>query len=331
MKDSTHTSLPLVTIAIPTYNRAEKTLPATLRSAIAQTYANLEIIVSDNCSTDTTASVVRSIGGARVVYVRQSENLGLNGNLNQCLERARGAYVLLLHDDDLVDPDFVESCMQAVGGNTSVGLIRTGIRIIRADGSVIFERPNRATASASMADLMFAWFRNDTMQYCCNTLYNTQALREIGGLHSRHNLFQDALAQVKVAAMYGHAHVAGVKASWRRHDGNAGSAASASLDNWCDDSLELIEAVCELEPRRARRTARGGHEVSVRDELRAGRTSHFTRCADVGIPACCPSLRICDVAVSAPLSLRVQAVVALGEAKARPTGIEFRRMILGVP
>ena len=98
---------------------------------------------------------------------------------------------------------------------------------------------------------MFAWFRNDTMQYCCNTLYNTQALREIGGLNSRHNLFQDALAQVKVAATHGHAHVAGVKASWRRHGGNAGSAARASLDSWCDDSLELIEAVCELEPQRA--------------------------------------------------------------------------------
>lgn len=251
MKDSTHTSLPLVTIAIPTYNRAEKTLPETLRSAIAQTYTNLEIIVSDNCSTDATESVVQSIGGARVVYVRQSENLGLNGNLNQCLERASGAYVLMLHDDDLIDSDFVESCMHAVGGDTSVGLIRTGIRIIRADGSVIFERPNRAAASASMADLMFAWFRNDTMQYCCNTLYNTRALREIGGFHSRHDLFQDALAQVKVTAMYGHAHVAGVKASWRRHDGNAGSAARASLDNWCDDSLELIEAICELEPQRA--------------------------------------------------------------------------------
>jgi glycosyltransferase involved in cell wall biosynthesis len=240
---------PRVTIAIPTYNRATKTLPETLRSALAQTYQHVEVIVSDNCSTDATESVVRSFGGG-VVYIRQSRNLGLNGNLNQCIEQANGDYVLLLHDDDLIDPDFVESCVHAVGIN-QVGLIRTGIRIIRADGSIVFERPNRAVASSSMADLMFAWFRNDTMQYCCNTLYNTRALREIGGFHSRHNLFQDALAQVKVAAMYGHVHVAGVKASWRRHDGNAGSTVRASLDNWCDDSLELIDAVCALEPARA--------------------------------------------------------------------------------
>ena len=219
--------MPRVTIAIPTYNRANKTLPQTLQSAIDQSYDNLQILVSDNCSTDDTESVVRSFGD-RVEYVRQSQNLGLNGNLNQCIDRANGDYVLLLHDDDLIDPDFVKACMDAVGDSTSVGLIRTGVRIISADGSVMFERPNRAKASSSMADLMFAWFRNETTHYCCNTLYNMRTLRQIGGFRSRHDLFQDALAQVKVAAMSGHAHVPEVKASWRRHDGNAGSLAKST-------------------------------------------------------------------------------------------------------
>ena len=109
-----------------------------------------------------------------------------------------------------------------------------------------------------MADLMFAWFRNETAQYCCNTLYNTRALRDAGGFHSRHDLFQDALAQVKVAAAHGHAHVAGVKASWRRHDGNAGSAARARLADWCEDSLEVMDAICALEPTRAPALRREG-------------------------------------------------------------------------
>jgi glycosyltransferase involved in cell wall biosynthesis len=251
------TSKPRVTIGIPTYNRAIKTLPATLQSALAQTYSNIELVVSDNCSTDDTENVVRRFG-SRVHYIRQTENLGLNGNLNACVDRATGDYVLLLHDDDLIDPDFVESCMDAVDGSTSVGLIRTGVRIIQADETPLFERRNRATTSASMADLMLAWFRHDTSQYCCNTLYNTHALREIGGFHSRHNLFQDALAQVKVAAKYGHAHVGDDKASWRRHDRNAGSAARARLDHWCEDSLELMDEICALEPARATELRRQG-------------------------------------------------------------------------
>ena len=247
------TSKPRVTIGIPTYNRAIKILPATLQSALAQTYTNIELIVSDNCSTDDTENVVRRFESS-IHYIRQTENLGLNGNLNACIDRATGDYVLLLHDDGLIDPDFVESCMDAVNGSTSVGLIRTDVRIIQADGKPIFERRNRATASASMADLMLAWFRHDTSQYC----YNTLALQEIGGFHFRHNLFQDALAQVKVAAKYGHAHVGDVKASWRRHDGSAGSAARARLDHWCDDSLELMDEICALEPERATELRREG-------------------------------------------------------------------------
>lgn len=248
---------PLVTIGIPTYNRAEKTLPATLQSAVAQTYPNIQILVSDNCSSDNTEQVVRSIG-AKIKYIRQAENLGLNGNLNQCLTHASGDYILLLHDDDLIDPDFVEACMKAVGNSVSVGLIRTGIRFIRGDGAVTFERANRATASRSVADLMFSWFRNETGQYCCNTLYNTKALREIGGFQSRHNLFQDALAQVKVAALYGHAHVAEVKASFRRHQENAGTVSRAGVRNWCEDSLQLMDEICSSEPDRARELRRVG-------------------------------------------------------------------------
>jgi hypothetical protein len=251
------TQRPRVTVAIPTYNRADKTLPATLRSAIDQGYANLDIVVSDNCSSDHTEAVVRGYG-SRIRYVRQRENLGLNGNLNACIDLAEGDYLLVLHDDDLIDPDFVESCMDAVGDSTSVGLVRTGMRIITANGAVALERPNRATTSASMADLMFAWFRGETAQYCCNTLYNTRTLRAAGGFHSRHNLFQDALAQVKLASAQGHAHVAGVKASWRRHDGNAGSAASARLANWCQDSLEVMDTICQLEPERASELRREG-------------------------------------------------------------------------
>jgi len=234
---------PLVTIAIPTYNRAAKTLPAALRSALGQTYENVEIIVSDNCSTDNTEQVVREFG-PRIKYVRQTQNLGLNGNLNQCIDRATGDYLLLLHDDDLIDADFVESCIAAVGNATSVGFIRTGIRIIGSDGTVLSERPNLVTESSSVADLMLAWFRNETAQYCCNMLFNTRALREIGGFQSRNNLYQDAIAQVKVAALYGHAHVKEPKASFRRHDENAGAPSRAGISNWCEDSLQLVEVIC---------------------------------------------------------------------------------------
>ena len=48
---------PLVTIAIPTWNRADRLLPETLRSALGQHYTNIEVLIADNASTDACASV----------------------------------------------------------------------------------------------------------------------------------------------------------------------------------------------------------------------------------------------------------------------------------
>ena len=83
-------SEPLITIAIPTYNRANAYLMQALESAVNQTYRNLEIIVSDNCSTDNTETVVRGFDDPRIRYIRQNENIGANNNFNFCIKRGEG-------------------------------------------------------------------------------------------------------------------------------------------------------------------------------------------------------------------------------------------------
>ncbi len=107
----------LVTIAIPTYNRADNYLKQALSSAVGQTYRNIEIIVSDNCSTDNTESVAKNFKDSRIRYFRQKENIGSNNNCNFCLEHANGIYFLLFFDDDLIDHNFTEACINAINGN----------------------------------------------------------------------------------------------------------------------------------------------------------------------------------------------------------------------
>ncbi len=129
-------SMPLVTVGICTYNRADGFFPAALRSALDQTYPELEIVVSNNHSTDHTEEVVKDFDDPRIRYAKQKENIGPGNNFNACLAEARGEYFLLLHDDDLIDPDMVEVCMEAAGGDTSVGVIRTGTRVIDGSGEI---------------------------------------------------------------------------------------------------------------------------------------------------------------------------------------------------
>ena len=102
---------PLVTIAIPTFNRPAL-LAETVRSALAQQgFNDFDVIVIDNRSepANTAASLeaVRATGAANIRYYLNSENTGLFGNWNRCLLLATGTWVSILNDDDLLDPTFL--------------------------------------------------------------------------------------------------------------------------------------------------------------------------------------------------------------------------------
>lgn len=240
---------PLVTIAIPTYNRADTYLRRCLEGALRQTYASIEIIVSDNGSSDPTGAVVQSYKDGRVRYYRHPRNIGPNDNFNFCLRQARGEYFLLLQDDEEIDADFVMACMQAADFRSDFGLIRTGLRTIDARGTVIAESPNSA-GGLPLADFFLAWFDGCTALYLCNTLFQRAALSAVGGFQSRHNLFQDVVAQVKIAAQLPRMDVPAIKAATRRHTGQFTHAAAVRA--WCEDSLDLLGLMCSVVPPRER-------------------------------------------------------------------------------
>jgi glycosyltransferase involved in cell wall biosynthesis len=236
---------PLVTIAIPTYNRAGSYLKDTLHSALRQSYQNLEILVSDNCSTDNTEELVRSYRDPRIRYIRQASNIGMLGNERFCVENAMGDYFQLLCDDDLIDADFVEACIHAAGPGADAGVILTGARVINESGAVLGENFNRA-GGLSTTDFFRAWFERNVPLYMCSTLYNTAKLRGVGGFHSRKNLYEDNVALFKLAALYGRVDIEAPKASFRLHGQGMGSV--ARLRDWCDDSLYLLDVMCSLVP-----------------------------------------------------------------------------------
>ena len=98
---------PLLTIAIPTWNRSPYlalTLEQLSRELNRVDENSVEVLVSDNCSTDNTPHVVEAHTSPELPlrYVRNAENIGSDGNTAQCFNLARGKYVLILGDDDLL-------------------------------------------------------------------------------------------------------------------------------------------------------------------------------------------------------------------------------------
>ena len=236
---------PLVSIAIPTYNRANEFLKQAIHAALEQTYPNIEIIVSNNHSTDNTEEIVKSFADPRVRYFRQPTNIGYMKNYDFCLEQARGAYFSLLPDDDLMDKDFIDVCMKAANYKTDVGIIRAGTRVIGHEGDVRAVYPNGAAGLPTL-EFFLAWFSGKTGPYLCSTLFNTERLREIGGIQHKYNMLHDVSTIFKLTAQFGRVDVEEVKASFRKHYGDV--TFNETVARWCDDSIMLLDLMCDLVP-----------------------------------------------------------------------------------
>jgi glycosyltransferase involved in cell wall biosynthesis len=128
---------PLVSIGIPTYSRAGK-LERAVGSVLSQTYANLEVVISDNASDDGTEAFCRALCARepRVRYLRSPVNRGPTANFNKVIEELRGDYAMLLSDDDWLDPDYVATCLAALRLTPDL-VLACGIGRYLRDGDVV--------------------------------------------------------------------------------------------------------------------------------------------------------------------------------------------------
>ena len=103
---------PLVSIGVPTYNRPVE-LRRTLECLVKQTYSNIEIIISDNCSInpDVEKVINEFRSDERIKYFKQSINKGAPYNFTFVLDKSTGEYFKFLADDDWIDYNYVERCM----------------------------------------------------------------------------------------------------------------------------------------------------------------------------------------------------------------------------
>jgi len=134
-----------VSVCIPTYNRAGY-LEETVRSVLAQTYREFELIISDNASTDNTEEVVASLRDPRIHYYHNPVNIGMAPNYNCCLERARGEYIAFICDDDMWHPEFLAAAVEVLDNLPRVGVVGCDIQLINHDGepfSLVSERHAR--------------------------------------------------------------------------------------------------------------------------------------------------------------------------------------------
>ena len=126
----------LISIVIPTHNRIDL-LPRALRSALNQTYTNIEVIVVSDGSEDGTDAMMEAFENqdSRVKYIAYHPGRGGNHARNVGIENAHGKYIAFLDDDDEWYPDKLQKQYGLFTSNPKVGLVCTGIRSIHESQS----------------------------------------------------------------------------------------------------------------------------------------------------------------------------------------------------
>jgi glycosyltransferase involved in cell wall biosynthesis len=128
-------SNPKVSVGLPVYNGAEF-LAAAIESILKQTYRDLELIISDNASTDATRDICLGFASrdSRIRYFRQDHNIGAGPNHNFCAQQASGKYFRWASHDDLLEPRYLEACVAMLERDPSAVLCHSKTRIIGDKG-----------------------------------------------------------------------------------------------------------------------------------------------------------------------------------------------------
>lgn len=125
---------PLISVGMPFYNAAS-TLSQAIRSVLAQTYQNWELILWDDGSTDGSLEIARSFcGDHRIRLHSDMHNLALSLRLNTCLDQAHGDYFARMDADDIAYPQRFEKQMRFMQANPGIDLISTFVTVIDEEG-----------------------------------------------------------------------------------------------------------------------------------------------------------------------------------------------------
>lgn len=134
-------SKPTISVVIPLYNK-QREVAAAVRSALAQSYPPLEIVVVDDGSTDGSAEVVRQISSPLVRLVAQP-NAGVCVARNHGIAETSGEYVALLDADDAWEPGFLAEIAAMIEEFPGCGIYCTGFSIVSHDGMFPAESPTK--------------------------------------------------------------------------------------------------------------------------------------------------------------------------------------------
>jgi glycosyltransferase involved in cell wall biosynthesis len=201
----------LVSVCLPVRNGASR-LEGVVRSVLTQDHGNLELVISDNASTDDTEAVCRELARAdpRVVYHRQPHNIGLLNNFVAAMRLARGRYFRWVGDDDWLAPACLSRCLDAFAADDRLILVTMQLGFVDPDGTTRTAAYRRTELSSDDPVARFTEMLrllNDSY-LLIDPLYGLMRRTAITPIPRRNMLREDQIfaAKMALAGPWGHVH-----------------------------------------------------------------------------------------------------------------------------
>lgn len=233
--------MPKVSILIPTFNMASF-LPVAIESCLVQDYADKEIIVVDDGSTDGTEDVIRPYL-PHIRYQRQ-ENQGLVASLNRGMEMAEGEYVRFLDADDAACADGLSAQVEQLSENSRVGLVFGQDFVIDSHGEVLrldkpFPAVNRPSVISSPR--AFRWLLRGCGITKSTVMIRRATFARVGRFQPKSWPGEDWDMWLRIAAYYDLAYVPAPLAYRRVHPGSI--TAGYTLGSFRASHLHTLETL----------------------------------------------------------------------------------------
>jgi len=176
---------PCVSVAISTWNRAHLVGRA-IRSALAQTFEDFELLIVDDGSTDATPEVLAGVNDARLRRIRHERNHGVSRTRNTALGLARGEWMAFLDDDNEWTPDYLERQLALAASRPDTGVVYCRARLRNARSGAETTEPGGLWQGKVFCHLVDGW-----TPFMSGALIRMSALTEVGGFDERLRASED--------------------------------------------------------------------------------------------------------------------------------------------
>lgn len=181
-------------VVLPTYNRAEIVLEA-VNSVLASSFADLELIVVDDSSTDGTAALLAGVSDPRLRVVMNEGRKGTSGARNHGIAKARADWICQIDSDDLWDVDMLANLARGVAGAAeSVGVVYGSDHSVDLRSGELLSRRSSSISGSAFPQMLVRHFYHH-----CAAAFRKSALESVGGYDETLNGMEDTDLQHRLS------------------------------------------------------------------------------------------------------------------------------------